>query len=760
MYDALNKNTPNVEITILETWEELKSFRQYVESNNFQEIVLDTETDNKIEKLANLYGIGLCFQDNEAFYIPIRKLGGEKWWNTEQERKLSDWIFSLCKSKKLIGHNIIYDVLVLLNNWGFDLTDYIYSDTILQKHCVDEERPFGLKEVGVKYLGNWADKAQEALYNNIEKNGGRTTKEHTDMFKADTEVLGEYCAFDTVITKKLFDIFESKIKQENLSSLFYEEEIMPLYREVTIPMKKKGFNIDVNYFQNLNKEISFEIEKLKTEILQELKEEILEFEEKTLNKDYPIKNTGNFPKYCAEVINFCLPTNKEGKITLSKKEVDKILEPQLEDHRNFLYWLKGLQDLNPEILKRTQKWWFQKENPEEVTPFNIQSNNHLKWLFFEKLQETPLSKTEKGEPQVDDDLLENLKNSYSWVPKLIDYKKLSKLRSVYIEGILDRQIDGIVYSSFIQFGPPSGRYASMDPNLQNLPRVKEDDSGLSELVLKYVNSIKVGFIAPKGYKIVNADYSQLEPCAFSEACGDLLLQEVFHKKQDLYSSIAINVWNLTDASADKKAKNYLKNLYPEYRQKAKIIALAVVYGAEAGRISKLMGITYQEAQEIIDNYLNAYPGLRNYMEECNKIVCTQGIVKTKFGRTRHLPEAKRLYDTFGLRLLDKKWVKAKGLGEIAWRFKNLLNLAKNYRIQGVAAHVVNRAAVNMNKKFKELGLEAQIIAQVHDELTCIAKEEQSEQVKAIMKDCMENTTKIAVPLIAEPLIADNWAEAK
>ena len=218
-------------------------------------------------------------------------------------------------------------------------------------------------------------------------------------------------------------------------------------------------------------------------------------------------------------------------------------------------------------------------------------------------------------------------------------------------------------------------------------------------------------------------------------------------------------WNL-DASADKKADNYLKNLYPEYRQKAKIIALAVVYGAEAGRISKLMGISYDEAQEVIDNYLDSYPGLRKYMEECDTMVCTTGLVKTKYGRTRHLPEAKRLFDIYGYRLLDRKWVKSKGLGETAWKFKNMLNLAKNYRIQGVASHVVNRAAIAMSRKFKELGLDAQMIANVHDEITCVCKEEQAETVRDIVRDCMQNTTKIAVPLIAEPLIGKSWAEVK
>lgn len=744
----------NIETNILYTWDDLIEFRDYVESSEFPYIVLDTETDNRIEKLANLYGIGIAFEGQEAFYIPIRKQDGSKYWSEYDEERIASWIQELCQSKKLIGHNILYDILVLQRNWGYDLTPYIYSDTILQKHAIDEERPFGLKEVAVKYLGAWADKAQDALYANIETNGGATTKENVEMFKANTEVLGEYCAYDCILTKQLFDIFEERIIKEGLSSLFYEEEIMPLYKEVTIPMKQKGFTVDIPYFTELDRTISTEIGKLQKTILEELFTEVNEYEEQLLNKDYPIKRTGLFPKYYAEFINFELPKNKNGAITLAKKEIEKF-EGSNSIERIFINWLKGNREIeNEELTKEIQRHWFFTENPEENSIFNLNSNNHLKWLFFDKLGETPLSTTETGAPQVDDDFLDSIKDSYPWVNKLIDYKKLSKLRSTYIEGVLERQIDGIIYSSFIQFGPPSGRYASKNPNLQNLPRVKEDDSGLSPLVLEYVNSIKKGFIAPEGYVIVNADYSQLEPRAFAEACEDPLLQYVFKNKEDLYGAIAKNIWNL-DCTA-----NEVKKKYNEYRQKAKIIALAVVYGAEAGRISKLMGITYNEAQEIIDNYLNSYPGLRFYMNNCNDQVCTNGYVKTKFGRIRHLPEAKRLYKYYGMKLLDGRWAKQNGLDEIRWKFKNNLNLAKNFPIQGVAAHIVNRASIAMSRKFSSIGLDATIVAQVHDEITCIAKKEEAEQVRAVMKDCMENTTKLEIPLIADPLIGANWAEAK
>lgn len=545
---------------ILDYWEAFEELKTYLASSSFEFLALDTETDSTEEKLAKLFGIGLCFKEEETFYIPIRKNDKTNWWTQEQEQEIIAWVFEQCQKHKVIGHNIIYDVLVLYHNYGIDITSYVYSDTILQKHAVDEERPFGLKEVAVRYLGPESDKAQQRLYENIKKNGGKTTQAQMDMWIADTEVLGEYCAWDVHLTMRLFHLFEKRIHEEKLEQLFYKDEIMPLYREVTIPMKKKGFPVDVAYFARLNEEVTEEIDNLEHIIQQKISPLIQDFISQELDKRYPLKAAGFFPKYAAELLHFDLPRNKQGNITLARKEIDKLPEPPLGAHKNFLNWLKGNEDLSISIICNVQKYWYGKDNPDNPYIFNLKSPDHLKHIFFEKLSLLPLSKTETGEPQVDEDFLDSIKKDHAWVQELIDYKKLIKLKSTYIEGILERQISGIVYSSFKQFGPPSGRYASSNPNLQNLPRVKEEDSGLSDLVLKYVNSIKKGFIASKGCLIVNADYSQLEPRAFAEACGDPLLQQVFINNEDLYGSIAKQVWGL-DCTP-----NEVKKKYPEKRQ--------------------------------------------------------------------------------------------------------------------------------------------------------------------------------------------------
>lgn len=1104
---------------IIQTWQDFTDLQEYVKNIDSEFLTLDVETDSVIERKANLYGFAFCLENHEAFYLPIRKKDTTSWWNTFQENQIASWFYQLASKKKLIGHNAIYDILVLKYNWNYDLTPFLYSDTILQKHLLDEQRPFGLKEVAVQYLGDWANKAQTALYENIQANGGKTLKDNVEMYKADTNVLGEYCCFapksslvslhdgsskyieniqigdevlthkgerksvlsafsreykgdifsfqvengrmiknvtpehpfyvfnedtlehewkkskdlrvndllvkgeyypkikdtiesldfwwllgfyqaeghiskrknqeyvvlsmhqkesktvlavlsnlglkgslcnskrnkgcqiticnsvfankikyysggsfkcdkkqiskesldilcqdrlaalafvagyfdgdgnlrqvkdranswqlrcastsaslintldlilnflklnssrrdyaasginrkhrfelvlftsaasqvtqysklklklplleetfkkhvriqsvqkneyvgkvynisvdrdqsyisngiishncwDVLLTRKLFDIFEPKLKEQHLFDLFYRDEIMPLYKLVTIPMKDRGFPINVEHFKSLNYKISEEILNLETSIQKEIAPTVKAYQHAILDTKYPVKRTGNFPKYYAQVINFKLP-EKNGKITLAKKELEKLLpenqfadklekivnDRQAEDrdylageHLNFLKWLlDDGGDIDDKYITSAQERWHFIDKPDDKYIFNLNSNNDLKWLFFIKLGYQALSKTEKGEPQVDEDFLESIKSKSDWVNRLIDYKKLLKLKSTYIEGILERHLDGVIYSSMKQFGPPSGRYASSAPNLQNLPRIKEEDSGLSELVLYYVNSIKKGFIAPKGYKLVNADYSQLEPRAFAEACGDPDLQNVFINGEDLYGAIAVRVFNL------KCLPNEVKKKHPEYRQKAKVIALAIVYGAEAGRISQALGCDYQEAEMIIEDYLNAYPGLRLYMRRCDEEACTQGLSRTKFGRLRRVSEAQVSYNRYGLKLLDRQWAKRNGLEEARWKFKNALNTAKNHPIQGVAAHVVNRAMIAINKEFKVRGLDSIIIMTIHDEITCLAEESIVELVKKIVQDCMENTTRLSVPLKAEPMIGMDWSEVK
>jgi len=754
----------NPDTYVISTMEDFENLWKILDSKEPGYLCLDLETDSAKEKIAKIQGIGLCLNDKEAFYIPIRDTEKQLFWSIGELDYIYFCIRDAAKKRGLIGWNLIYDTLVFENNSGYRIDEYIKIDGILLKHTLYEERPHALKEVAVKYLGSWADKAQEALYANIELNGGSTTKDNVEMYKADTDILAEYCCWDVLLTYKLINLFLPQLKEQGLEKFFFEEEVMPL-NDVTIAMKRQGFPIDVKYFENLHDKISKDINKLESEILIDIKDEVEPYVLSLLDEEFPVKTTGNFPKMYAKIYEIPLP-EKDRKITLAKKEIEKKLaacEGQRGAfHKQFYDWLLGnensLMNLQGPTRRVQKALYAEKYGTENV--FNLSSTHHLGWLFFEKKGLKPLSKTEGGKPQCDDDFLDSIKNKYPFVKKLIDYKKLQKLDSTYIQGVLERHINGILFSSFLQFGTTSGRYSSINPNLQNLPRIKDEEAELSPLVLGYVNSIKCGFIAPSGYKIVNADYSQLEPCCFAHASGDEKLRNVFRKGYDLYSQIAIDVFNLTDCSADKKAKNYLKKLHPEKRQLVKVFCLAVVYGAEAGRIADLMEVDYKYAQSIIEDYLDAYPQLGDYMERCNQQAKKEGFVKNEFGRIRHLPQAKGLYNRWGDKLLDGRYAKQNGLSDLRYTFKNALNNAKNFPIQSTAASIVNRAMVAVSRRFKELKIDAVIAAQIHDEITCFAREDQADRAKAVLKECMENTVKISVPLYAEPIIGSNWAEAK
>jgi len=749
-----------------ELFERLVAYEAAVDSDL---MVFDLETDSASERKAQVYGMGMCFTDQKAFYIVWRNKDGSFCFDEPTRNSIIDWLNRALSRKRVVGHNIVYDVLVYKYNFGFNFLDRIISDTILLKHCLNEERPFALKEISPVELGSWADKAQDKLKENVLANGGKWNDDQKDMYLADTDILGEYCCWDVILTILLFNKYDPQIDAQELRKL-YEEEVMSLYREVTIPMKDRGFPVDVPYFKDLLKEITQEINSLETNIMNQVAPLVKSFEQEILDKKHPVKSGGNFPKVFAEVMSIPLPQTKDGKITLAAKALQAQKAANPDPHAQVFYdWLLtgdeppkgGWIDNN---RKDVQRKLFFKANPEDQYIFNLSSGDHIGYLIYDKLGIKPFEFTEKGKPStkadVLDELIEQYKNDQPWMEVLYDYRKLNKIKSTYVEGILDRQINGIVYSSMLQYGTTSGRYSSTNPNLQNLPRIKDEDSGLTELVLKYVNAIKKGFIAPKGYKIVNADYSSLEPVCFAHASGDEKLRDVFRKGEDLYSRIAIDVFNLQGYSALKKDPMYLGKHKKEFRQKSKVFCLAVPYGAEAARISQAMNISWEEANDLINDYLNAYPGLRKYMNVCNFSAKRNGYVKTDFGRIRHLPKAKRFFDTYGDQLLDPIYAKKKGLKDLRREFKNLLNNAKNFPIQGIAAHIVNRAAIAIERAFKAAGIEGGLVIQVHDELTALVKEEYAEQAKDIMRQCMENTTRISVPLVAEPIIADRWSDAK
>jgi len=758
---------------IIDNMESFIRLQTYVSKIKSEYLCFDVETDSVLEKKANLFGVGFSFLPSTIFYLVWRNKAQDVIWSETEQATIIKWFLDISKTRKLIAHNGIYDILVLLNSWGINLTDYLYHDTILSAHTLQENGPFGLKDLGSIEFGEEATQEQSDLKDSVLLNGGKWNKESKDMYKAETDILAKYCCQDINLTYKLFQIFDRRLAEQNLTKFFYDEEVMPLYRECTIPMKVMGFPVDTPYFTKLKEELEGLITNLEDSIQRSIEPLVQDFINDLLEEQVPVKTTGNFPKVLAEILDIPLPLRKKKDkdtgettlvVTLAAKDVEKQAAVSPE-YRYFYDWLLGHRSdlqVEPMIVYTAQRKLFFNGKEDQKYIFNLASNDHLGYYFFKVKKYKPLGTTSKGKPQVNAAFIEHVEDKHKdeIAVKLVELKKLSKLLSTYVDGILDRQIDGKIYTSFLQFGTTSGRYSSSSPNLQNLPRIKDDEAGLSPLVLHYVNAIKKGFIAGEGNKIVNADYSQLEPCCFASVSEDPKLINVFHKGEDLYSRVAIDVFKMHHLSADKKDPNFLKKVSPEFRNKAKVFVLSVPYGAEESRISQAMNCDYKEATKVINAYLGAYPGLKAYMLKCNASVKRLGMVISNFGRIRHLPEAKELFDKYGNNLLDFKWARSNNLSDERRLFKTCLNNSKNFPIQSMASSIVNRAMIATARAFKKNNLEAIIVANVHDELTCVVKNSHAEQAAKILQDCMENTTKIAVPLVAVPIIADTWADAK
>jgi len=748
---------------IIDNVKDYQDLVRYVSDNKFDVVALDLETDSVNEVVARPFGIGLAFQDDEAFYIPIRDKFGSNIWTQEEEDSILCWIFFHVASykSKLIGHNIIYDVLVIKHYYGYDFTPYVYSDTILLKHAVDEEPPFGLKEIAVKYLGAWADMAQKEMLDSITKNGGSTTKSNLEMYKADTHILGKYCAWDTMLTMKLFNLFQKRLFAEGLDKLFYEEETMPLYREVTIPMKYHGVTIDIEHFSAVKEKIQSKIIDLENSLYTEIKDLIKDFEEQYLDEEYPEKRTGNFPKEVARLLGLELTS-------IAKKTIENI-DAQGMHQINFKDWMLG--NVESLILDKAtiQRSMFFKKHPDRRHVFNFKSKDHLKHLFFTVLGEKPLSTTESGEPQVDDSFLESVQETYPWVDALRDLNVLHKMEGTYIEGLLDRTINGKLYTSFLQFGTTSGRFASRSPNFQNFPAAqKTNTSGMPEKKAQHkkemdyiVNSIRHGMVAKEGYKLIGSDYSSLEPHIAAYVSGDKDLIDIFVTGKDFYSAIAIKQFGLHHLSAFKDDPNYLGVVDKATRDKTKTYSLATFYGATDPRISQVLGCSKEEAQELLDGYLDAFPGIKEFISRTHKSCNYTGKVKTIFGRVRHLNEAKLLYNLYGEDLKDFVWAQRRGLLDERKTYRNLLNNSINFQIQGAAAHVINRAMINIARAFKENEIDGHICSTIHDEVLVEVAAHQVDLASKIIKDCMESAVNLdPIKLKATPIVGNSYGDCK
>lgn len=677
--------------------------------------------------------------------------------------------------------NASFDVRITRNNLGVDLLDALIADVMLMKHTVEEEGKFRLKEVAIEkqhVLGldmeKEANEEQIALKANVAKNGGSTTKTNYEMYKADLDVMGPYAAADTDLTLRLGNYYMKRLREENLESFFFDDEVMPLYKEVTIKMEDKGISLDLDLINNTDGEIKKDLTRLERQVVDELIQtsEFNDWLRHAATEKFPPKKTGNFAQRLIDGSSICrmIPKSpKTGKYSLTKKNIMALPEC-LEK-----MFLLDFEALLPEDFKALNcvdvsiEMWKESEG----NYINISSKKQMGDFVFNFMDIPPLTKTSKGSPQFNDDMIQHLVDvhNFNWAKTLSNYNKLVKIKGAYIDRFLDAHEDGIFYPYFKQHGTISGRYSS---DLQQLPRPMEEGEA-DEIVRKYVNEIRAFFIAREGRKFVDADYESLEPHVFSDVSNDEGLRDIFRKGHDFYSTIAIATEKLEGVSADKQAENYLGRVNKPLRQSAKAYSLGVPYGLTPYALSMSLGVSLEEAQRLYDGYLGGFPELKKWMDYSKDFVHKNGYIKTKLGRCRHLPKVKELYDIHGENLLDFKYrnklqakyqrtyrmskAEAKDKVTNMYRdYKNGVNNSRNFQIQGLSASIVNRAMIKINRELIERDIDAWVCATVHDQIIVDCPEEKIEECKELVENIMCNVVKLSVDLKAPPEESINFRD--
>ena len=716
-------------------------------------IAYDIETTSVNPRNGMIIGFSVSADLNEGYYFPTRiwDPGKQELVDLEIGGKKSDDIakqlINMLKGKKLVMHNGSFDIRFTKNFYGIDLRDDLYCDTMLLRHTLQEEGPFGLKDIAIELqaeLGIDAEKEaneeQILMKENIKRNGGSTSKDNYEIYKADMELLGNYAAADTDLTLRVMTYYLPKLKEENLWEFFFEDEVMPLYRTVTIQMEEVGTELDIALIKKVKEDISKDISELEVEI------------EKELLKEPAVQ------RWILDRALDAFPPKTRGRFMDELKQIEDLDPSKLTDFKQSGSDLYLPDDVTARV---SIKLWKEKEG----NYININSKRQLAEICFKYMGIEPLSKTRKGTDQFNDDMVDHLSSEHVWASKLKDYNKLRKIESSYVDRFLDGSENGRYYWYFKQHGTTSGRFSS---DCQQLPRVLEPGEA-SDLVLKYNNIVRSFLRAEKDRKFIICDQSSLEPRVFASVSNDPNLINVFLENEDLYSRVAIQAFKLKGMSAKKDDDNYVKKLRPELRQRAKSIALAIPYGAGAWQIGQTLDIHINEAQKLVDGYLEGFPELAKWMSDTNLRAKTFGRIVNRTGRIRHLDMVKYYYEKMEDALIEprsfaqlKRMIKNKAqeqkLMQARMQYKNGLNNAKNFQIQSLAASIMNRSAIAIHKEFKEKGLDAYIMLQIHDEFVVNSRADIAEEVSKIVKYHMENTVQIPTTLVAEPNIADNFGE--
>lgn len=351
--------------------------------------------------------------------------------------------------------------------------------------------------------------------------------------------------------------------------------------------------------------------------------------------------------------------------------------------------------------------------------FNLNSPKQLGEILFDKLKLDPKAKkTKTGQYKTGEEILVKLKDRHEIIEKILDYRQLQKLSSTYVDA-LPKEINpetGRIHTTFVQTTAATGRLASTNPNLQNIPIRSEQG-----------RQIRKAFVArDQNHVLMSADYSQIELRVIAELSQDPKMLESFKKGEDIHRATAARVFNVTQEEVTR-----------EQRDQAKTVNFGIIYGVSAFGLAEQTGLSRSEARQLIDTYYETYPVLKNYIENQIHLAREQGFVETILGRRRYLKD------------INSRNAIVKGHAE-----RNAINAP----IQGSAADIIKIAMINLHEKLQK-DFKTKMLLQVHDELIFDVPKSELEPVQKLIKETMESAVKLSIPLIVDIGVGENWLEA-
>jgi DNA polymerase I len=402
-------------------------------------------------------------------------------------------------------------------------------------------------------------------------------------------------------------------------------------------------------------------------------------------------------------------------------EIESPLLPVLVRMENFGVKIdvQALREFGVELDLKAQS--LQRKIHEDAgTVFNLNSPKQLGEILFDRLKllDKP-KKTATGQYQTNEQVLQSLIGMHPIVQDILDYREVTKLKSTYVDALpaAVSRVTGRVHTSFMQLLAGTGRMASVNPNLQNIPIRTEQG-----------REIRKAFIPGEdGWVIMSADYSQIELRVMAALSGDTAMLEAFEKGLDIHAATAARVYGVP-----------LEGVLPEMRRTAKMVNFGIIYGISAFGLSQRLGIPRAESAQIIENYFKQFPGVKRYIDQIVVDAKRLGYVETLTGRRRYLRDINSANAT----------IRA-----------GAERVAMNAPIQGTAADMIKLAMIKVDQSLREAGLKTRMLLQVHDELLFELPPEEVEQAKPLIEESMKNALHLPVPVEVETGTGKNWLEA-